>query len=185
MKTMFKLSFSLAAYAVVACVGLALVYQVTGPLIAEAAERETQAALKLVFPEAASFEAIADKIPSGVKNISFDKAYLAKSETETIGMVIQATGPTYGSSTVVVGVGRDGKLKPLRFLANSDTPGLGTKTAQSPYVDQYAGKSAKDAFKVGQDIVAISGATISSKAVANLVRIAAAKAAEALAAAGN
>ena len=32
------------------------------------------------------------------------------------------------------------------------------------------------AFKVGQDVVAISGATISSKAVANLVKLAATKA---------
>lgn len=176
MKTMFKLSFSLAAYAVVACVGLALVYQATAPLIAAAAERETQAALKVVFPEAASFEAVPEKLESGVKNITFDKAYLAKSGTDTIGMVIQVTGPTYGSSTLAVGVDTEGKLKALRFLANTDTPGLGTKTAQSPFIDQFTAKSAKDNFKVGQDVVAISGATISSKAVANLVKLAATKA---------
>jgi len=176
MKTMFKLSFSLAAYAVVACVGLALVYQATSPLIAAAQERETQAALKVVFPEAASFEAVAEKLDSGVKNVTFDKAYLAKSDAGTIGMVIQVTGPTYGSSTVAVGVDTEGNLKPLRFLANTDTPGLGTKTALSPYIDQFAGKSARDEFKVGSDVAAISGATISSKAVAKLVKLAATKA---------
>lgn len=176
MKTMFRLSFSLAAYAVVACVGLAFVYQATAPLIAAAAERETQAALKVVFPEAASFEAVSGKLDSGVKNVTFDKAYLALSGPDTIGMVIQVTGPTYGSSSIVVGVDTEGKLKPLRFLANTDTPGLGTKTAKSPFIDQFSGKSSRDAFKVGTDVVAISGATISSKAVANLVKLAATKA---------
>lgn len=183
MKTMFKLSLSLAAYAVVACVGLAFVYQATSPLIAAAAERETQAALKVVFPEASSFEA-SSKIDSGAKNVSFDKAYYAKSGDAVIGMVVQVTGPTYASSTIVVGVDSAGILKPIRFLANTDTPGLGTKTALSPFVDQFALKSASDDFKVGADIAAISGATISSKAVANLVKLAAAAAKAALPAPG-
>lgn len=180
MKTMFKLSFSLAAYAVVACVGLAFVYQATAPLIAAAAEREVQAALKVVFPEASSFEQVKNGVESGVKNVSFDNAYLAKSGDTTVGMVIQVTGPTYASSTIAVGVDVAGKLKPIRFLANSDTPGLGTKTAQSPFIDQFGGKLAGDSFKIGADIEAISGATISSKGVANLVKLAASKAAAAL-----
>ncbi|RXL94107.1 electron transport complex subunit G, partial [Citrobacter sp. AAK_AS5] len=37
MKTMIKLSFVMAAYAVVACVGLAVVYRITAPRIEAAA----------------------------------------------------------------------------------------------------------------------------------------------------
>ena len=50
MKEMFKLGLSLAIFASVACVCLALVNNVTAPAIAAAKERELNAGLAVVFP---------------------------------------------------------------------------------------------------------------------------------------
>ena len=172
MKNMFKLALSLSAYAVVACVGLALVNNITAPLIEQAAANEVKASLKVLFPDAADFEDVSGKIVSGSSSIVFDRAFIAKSNDATLGAVIQATGPTYKSSTILIAVDMNRTIKSVQFTENTDTPGLGTKTAQSPYIDQYPGKSLDDDYKTGADIVAISGATISSKAVANIIKLA-------------
>jgi electron transport complex protein RnfG len=54
----------------------------------------------------------------------------------------------------------------------SETPGLGSKTQDPKFLDQYRGKKGpftvvKGSAKAEGEIVAVSGATISSKAVTN------------------
>ena len=176
MKTMFKLSFVLAIYTVVACVGLALVYNITAPLIAEAEAKEVRLALAEIFPEAKDFEEVTGKIESGSGTIVFNKAFVAKSDSGAIGMVVQVTGPTYASATLLIGVDADRKLKPVKFMALTDTPGLGLKAAQDPFRGQFTGKSVDDAFTVGSaksgaDVVAISGSTITSKGVSKIIKL--------------
>lgn len=187
MKTMIKLSFVLAAYAVVACVSLALVYNATAPAIAAAAEGEVTGGLKELFPDADGFENVTDRISSGElasgnKTIAFEKAYVVKSGGSVAGMVIQVTGPTYKSSTLLVGVDTGRKIRAVKFMENSDTPGLGTKTAEPAFAGQFPGKSIDDAFSVGDDLAAVSGATISSKGVAKILKLASYQAGEFLAA---
>ncbi len=173
MKTMIKLSFVMAAYAVVACVALAFVYIATAPKIAAAAQEELNASLRVVFPDAYSFEDVtAGGVGSGAGQVAIERAYVAKKDGTTVGMVIQATGPTYKSSTVLVAVGMDRRVVGVQFLANSDTPGLGTKTADPAFAGQFTSKSVDDAFAVKADVQAISGATISSRGVAAIVRVA-------------
>ncbi|HNY16583.1 MAG TPA: FMN-binding protein [Treponemataceae bacterium] len=181
MKTMIKLSFILAAYAVVACVGLAFVYTLTAPRIAEAAKNEVNSALREVCPDATDFIDVSGKVESGSASISFDRAYVAKKGDAAVGMVLQVTGPTYKSSTLLVAVNMARQIIAVRFTANTDTPGLGSKTAESPFIDQFRAKSVDDAFKAGSDVQAISGATISSKAVATILKVAGFRAGEYLA----
>jgi len=176
MKTMFKLSFVLAAYTVIACVGLAVVYNITAPLIAEAAAKEVKTALAEIFPEAKDFEEVTGKLESGNDKIVFNKVFVATSDSGAIGMVVQVTGPTYASATLLIGVGADRKLKPVKFMALTDTPGLGLKAAQDPFRGQFSGKSVDDAFAVGSaksgaDVVAISGSTITSKGVSKIIKL--------------
>jgi electron transport complex protein RnfG len=182
MKTMIRLSFVLAAYAVVACVGLAFVYTLTAPRIAEAARREVNAALREVCPDATDFTDVSGKVESGSASISFDRAYVAMKDSSAVGIVLQVTGPTYKSSTMLVAVNMARAITAVRFTANTDTPGLGSKTAESPFIDQFRSKSIDDAFKAGADVQAISGATISSKAIATILKVAGFRAGEYLAA---
>ena len=181
MKNMIRLALTLAAYTVVACVGLAFVYNKTEPVIEEAATREVKAALSIIFPDASDFDEVTGKIESGNSSISFDRAYVAKKGDGAVGMVIQVTGPTYKSSTLLIGIDMNRKITSVKFTANSDTPGLGSRTAESPFIDQFPSKSVDDSFKVGSDIVAISGATISSKAVSSIIKLTGYKAGEYLA----
>ena len=53
-----------------------------------------------------------------------------------------------------------------------DTPSLGSKAAEEPFIGQFTNKSIKDSFSVGEDIVAISGATITSRGVSAILKTA-------------
>ena len=55
------------------------------------------------------------------------------------------------------------------------------KAADEPFRGQFSSKSVDDAFKVGSDVQAISGATITSRGVANILKLAGYKAGEYLA----
>lgn len=182
MKNAFKLPLILAAYTVTACVALALVNSVTAPLIERAKESGANAALKVVFADATAFDDVSGKIESGNASIVFDKAFVAKKGDAAVGMVVQVTGPTYVSSTVLVGVTMDRKITGIKFVANADTAGLGARTAEAPFSGQFAGKSIDDKFAVKEDVQAVSGATISSRGVANMLKLAGYKAGEYLAA---
>jgi electron transport complex protein RnfG len=181
MKNAFKLPLILAAYTVTACVALALVNNVTSPLIERAKANEANAALKIVFADASSFDDVTGKLESGSQSIRFDKAFVAKKGDAVIGMVMQVTGPTYASSTILAGVTMDRKITTIKFLSNTDTAGLGSKTADAPFSGQFSGKSVDDKFAVKDDVQAVSGATISSRGVATMLKLAGYKAGEYLA----
>ena len=53
-----------------------------------------------------------------------------------------------------------------------DTLILGTKAAEEPFIGQFNNKSIKDNFSVGDDVVAISGATITSRGVSAILKTA-------------
>lgn len=182
MKNAIKLPLVLAAYTVVACVALAFIYQLTAPVIAETAANEAKAGLKVVFPDASDFEDVSGSLESDSESITFDKAYVAKQGDAAVGMVVQVTGATYASSTILVGVDLNRAITQIKFMANSDTPGLGSKTAEDPFSGQFAGKSIDDAFAVKKDVASVSGATISSKGVSAMLKLAGYKAGEYLAA---
>ncbi len=178
MKDTIKLALILCAYTAVACVGLAFVHGVTAPVIALAAEKEAFDIFAEFFPDADSFENIASEVASGDDRISFERVYRAEKDGQTEGVLVQATGATYETSTLLSAFSTDGKLIRYRVTATSDTAGLGTKIGESPFIDQFEGKSIGDEFAVGNDVQAISGATISSRGAAAILR-ASAKAAEA------
>ncbi len=172
MKQTIKLSLTLAAYTVVACVGLAFVYRATQPLIQAAADREVTAALSLLVGEASSFEPVTETLSTGVPSIVIDRAYVAKKGNEVIGLVAQVTGPTYASATILFSVNMARQLGTIQFMAISDTPGLGTKVTDEAFAGQFTGKSLDDQFKLGSDLSAVSGATISSRGVSTMLQVA-------------
>ncbi len=173
MKSMVKLSATLAAFTVSASLCLALVHLYTKPFIDANAERAQNAGLRKIFPEATGFDPVANFPDSGSSSITFDKAYLARSDSGVLGAVVMATGATYKTSTLLVGTDLDRVLKPVVFIENTDTAGLGTKTAEPPFLDQFTGKSADDSFELGNDLDGITGATISARGVARIVQLAA------------
>ncbi len=92
-----------------------------------------------------------------------------------IGYLITSTSAeSYGGNVqIAVGITNEGELTGIGFLSISETPGLGMNAKEPAFKDQFIGKKAEnlEVTKTGasadNQIEAISGATITSKAVTN------------------
>lgn len=182
MKNMLKLGLSLAIYASVACVCLSLVNMVTAPAIAAAKERELNSGLAVVFADADTFELAPGFVADTASSVKVTNLYLAKKGDQVMGAVVQANGPTYDKAEMLIGVTLNRSITGIQFLSLTDTPGFGQKAAEPEFANQFAGKSVDDAFSAGDDVTAISGATITTKGVSQLIKYAAYIAGEYLAA---
>jgi len=133
-----------------------------------------------VLKEAKSFEEL--KIPGEIAGKSgiVTAAFRGINAGKTAGFVFNVSPKGYGGSIdVTVGIGSDGAVTGVRLGDNKETPGLGTKVAEAPFINQYGGKNIKESFELvkkppsGNQIQAITGATISSRAVNSAVQAAA------------
>lgn len=181
MKKMIKLGLIMAAYATAACVGLAFVYTGTQKVIEERQKADLEAALKDLFPSGDGFEEITGKLSSGDSSVAFDREYAVKAAGSVVGVAVRAVGASYGGKiTVLVGTGADGKIAGVKVLENKDTPGLGAnaasptyfvdRTSKTTFTGQFKGKAITDKFQVKEDVVVITASTITSKAVAGVVK---------------
>ena len=82
--------------------------------------------------------------------------------------------------SIMVGIALDGTVSGIRILADSETPGLGKKVADLPFLSGLLGKPTANGFAIRKnaegDVVpvdAVTGATISSSAVVEAVNAAA------------
>jgi len=182
MKNMVKLGLIMAAYATLACVALAFVYAGTQKVIAERQQTDLENALKDLFPAGDGFEEITDTLQNGDPSVTFKNGYAVTQNKALVGVAVRAVGASYGGPiTVLIGVGRDGKISGVKVTENKDTPGLGANAANPTYfvdrvhkrtfTDQFAGKALTDAFEVKGDVIAITASTITSKAVTNIVKV--------------
>ena len=91
---------------------------------------------------------------------------------QIVGYAFVGEGNGYGGAVrVLVGVDEntDQKLN-VKILNHAETPGLGSRIEEEGFRSQFAGKTVQDPIAINQDIDIISGATISSRAVADAVR---------------
>ena len=103
-----------------------------------------------------------------------DVCYEAVSDGRTVGYVSQITTKGFGGDIVVtVGMDTDGVLTGIRVGGEgfSETAGLGARTRDEAFTAPFAGKTAPVAL--GEDVDAVTGATISSSAVTVAVNTAA------------
>lgn len=90
---------------------------------------------------------------------------------ELLGYSVESTGAGFGGDLeLTVGYGADGKIVGVSVISNSETPGVGSKAMDANYLKNYNQKSGK--VTLGSGLDAISGATISSKAVNGAVNAA-------------
>ena len=181
----FKLGIVLGIYAAISCLCLALVNNFTAPVIAERALQKEKEGLKIIFSDATDFvmqenenlqKAIsnANITPPSIKVLSLYKAVIGN---DTIGYVAKLTGPTYESSTLLVGLDLENKIKGVHILSSTDSPGYGQKAIDPKYntskgktfYGQFAGLAPLDSFTANIDYEIISGATISSNGFAAII----------------
>ena len=162
---------------------LGMVYEVTKEPIAQQAEKEKQEAYKAVFEDADSFEVCVEAddadlaaylTENGFEAQTVNEVMEAKDASgETIGYALNmTTSEGYGGDIrFSMGVTLDGTLNGISILDINETAGLGMNATKDEFKGQFAGKQV-DAFEVTKsgaasdnEINAISGATITSKAI--------------------
>lgn len=175
MKETIKLGAILFLITAVAAGILAFANVNTETKIAELEAQASTEARKSVFSEAETFEAIEQEKLDGIKekNPGILEIYSALDTSKnSIGYVVKtSTGGYAGPVEVVTGISLDGSITGMKVVKNSETPGLGTLSAEPPFQDQFAGKSTEAELEVvksgagDSQIQALTGATITSKAV--------------------
>lgn len=154
----------------ISAVLLAFVNLKTAPKIAENEIQKTQEAMKVLLPEAASFEKLE---PSD--NPAVTERYLALDEAgNTAGTCVIASVNGYGGEIqVLTGVNAEGNVTGVDILSHSETPGLGANAVKEDFKGQFTGKSGELSVvktNAGEhEINAMSGATITSRAVTEAV----------------
>lgn len=155
---------------------LGTVNGITAPKIAEIQIKATNDALKNLIPSAENFEE--QQLVEGADDtvMSF---YHAKKGSEIIGYSVKVAPSGFGGPIeMIVSFDKDGVVTGTQIVTMSETPGLGTKIVDDEnFATQYLGQSEllssiKGSAKTDTDIVAITGATISSDAMTHGVNTA-------------
>lgn len=186
MNKIIKNTIILTVITLVSGLLLGLAYEVTKDPIAQSEENAKREAWQAVFPDAdlTAFEEtdvdtdVADQV---IADLGIDATIdeVCTVDGGDTGYVITATDSEgYGGDIqVVVGITADGTVSGISFLSISETAGLGMNAQNESFYGQYVGVQT-DHFYVSKDggegepIDAISGATITSRAVTGAVNAA-------------
>ena len=155
----------------VATLLLGVTNSVTAPIIADLAVETEKKSRQIVFADASSF---------GEAEILEDGTSVVAALDESgnvIGHVVVNVAKGYGGDmSVMTGVDADGKVTGINVLSHSETAGLGAKATEDSFRDRFVGliqgiTVSKD--KAGDNSIdAITGATITSRAVVEAVNAA-------------
>lgn len=159
MREMARYGLILALICVVASASLATVNSITKSKILAQARAEEEDSLKSVLPDADNFE----PVKSG-EDVLYYKAMKAG---QLIGVAFKASGKGYSSEVqTMVGMSKEGVINAIKILSQNETPGLGAQVVEPFFSERFANKNTQDL----SDVQAITGATISSKAVIDSVQ---------------
>lgn len=187
--TIIKDAIALFLITLISGLALSYVFEITKLPIEDQQAQKKIASFQVVYSGAASFtidQALTDKalatdlssIDPNYKGITVDEVNQAlDSNGVLIGYVVKATTTkSYKDQiTIVAGYSKEGTVTGVEFLAISETAGLGAKASEPAFKGQFTGKAVEqfEVTKTGatadNQINAISGATITSKAVTNAV----------------
>ncbi|HPI72274.1 MAG TPA: RnfABCDGE type electron transport complex subunit G [bacterium] len=150
---------------------LALVNSATAERIRLVKEKELNDALALVMPGFDNQPAM-EKIEKDQGKQGRLIFYPAKKGDQLMGYAVESTVFTgySGEVAVIYGVSADGVVGRVKLLRHNETPGLGSKAGLPGFLNQFE-KSSLASFryqvkKDGGQVDAVTGATISSRAVA-------------------
>lgn len=163
-----KLGLILCIITAVASGLLSVVNMVTAPAIAAGIEKANNEARTKILPMAEDFEKVEGELPEGILEV-----YKGIKGSDIVGYTVKTAPKGYGGPVeVITGIAAEGMVTGVSIGTMNETPGLGAKAKDDAFISQYQDKTADqeiNVIKSGQpgatDIVAISGATISSKAV--------------------
>jgi Na+-translocating ferredoxin:NAD+ oxidoreductase subunit G len=165
---MAKMIMALSSVGIVSAVSLVFVYTYAMPKITENMKKAEQAGIKNLFPEA-------EKITATPIEGVFD---VRGKNGKALGYAFTAAGNGYqGLIQVIAGVNTGiTKMTGMEVLESQETPGLGAEIA-GPFKDQFSALSVTRDIEYVKNkkpeqpyqVEAITGATISSRAVVNML----------------
>lgn len=156
----FKPVVVLSVICIIITGALALTNDITQPIIEEATRKAQEAARMELLPDAAGFTRV-----EGIDLANISDVYTADNG---VGVVVTSSAKGYGGTmTVMVGFTADGTIRQIKVTENQETKGIGSKVAGDPaFWTRFEGIGAEDApLVLGEDVDALSGATVSSKAL--------------------
>ena len=177
-KFILKVAGTLTVIALVVAALLGVVNNVTKDKIAEQDAENTRIAMSAVAPEGSEFGDkmdISDAVAAATSaqggkivemypmtNGGADAGYVVK---------VSASG-SQGTITMMVGVDANKAITGISVISHSETSGIGTKvvgnepnSAGEPVLDQFVGMSGSGSLVVGKNVIAVSGATVSTKGI--------------------
>ncbi len=180
---------ALLVITLVAGLALSAVNEITKEPIAKAEETARLEAYETVFPDAEfetpqNLDALLEGGQAAIDSVGLtgctvsDILYANDANGERIGYVVAAVSPNGYGGDISVAVGIDEKTSTITgfsVLSNSETAGLGARCTEDEFVSQFAGKDAtsieyvKGGGAAGNQIDAISGATVTTNAVTEAV----------------
>jgi electron transport complex protein RnfG len=139
---------------------LSFVNAYTAPLIKAQSVETVKVQLKELFPDMTDVKDVND-------------IFVVSAGGKTLGYAFTASGTGYGGTiSILVGLENDTTVKGIRIISQTETKGLGSRITLPSFTDEFTGKNIND-IKLKSDggqIDAITGSSISSKAVINAVR---------------
>ncbi|MCI2057850.1 MAG: FMN-binding protein [Oscillibacter sp.] len=179
-KYILKLTLTLLITCVLVAGILGWVNSITEGRIKEFNREKTNSALKAVAADPANSKFLPVKLTGKMQKAAegygatLDSVYAVKDGGEDAGYAVKIlAGGSQGKIEMVVGVDGDGAVTGVSIVNSSETSGIGSKVMSNmplpngtKVLDQFAGKTADDQpLKVGGNVDAISGATVSTKGV--------------------
>lgn len=153
---------------------LAVTNSVTAPKIAEL-QIETENKTKIAVLSVANEFSDAETVSLDGVDYTYYTGFDA--DKNIVGYVFTTSSKGYGGDIVtMVGVKADGTISGMDFLSISETAGLGMNADTDDFKNQFVGKFGEIGINKNapaeNEIQALTGATITSKAVTNAVNIA-------------
>lgn len=186
-KKIVKDAMILTAFTLVLGLILGVVNEVTKEPIAKVNYEAEQESYRNVFADADSFEAYEDFDAGKAADIIAESEYTADEimgvntaldeSGNVLGYVISVTSHegSQADITLSVGIQIDGTLNGFSATSINETPGLGALVTEESFSSQFENRAeesytvVKTAPAADNEIEAVTGATISSKAVTNAV----------------
>ena len=166
-KDILKITLNLVIIYLIGGIILAAVYAKTSPIMYRNAVLEKETALKKLMPEADHIEKIGD----WTIHDKHAEYFIARKKNATTGYIIQSFGKGYSSYiNTLIAVDTEFRIQKISILGHAETPGLGDEIEADSFKDQFTGKDPEHMkvlkTETTEYVQAISGATISSRAVA-------------------
>lgn len=178
MNKIIKLGLILLAFTAVAAGILGFLNLQTRDIIADVQIKANNEARQEVLPKGKEFKELDENVlkeaTKGTEGV--EEIYEGLDGEEVIGYTIKTVISGYSGPVVVMtGIDTEGVVSGMKVVSNTETPGLGANASNPEYQNQYLGKLAEGDIELVKNspteaqVQALTGATITSKAVTNSV----------------